>query len=309
MPEADALCPCQSGKAFAACCARFADAPHLSGSVPVARAHASLRRHLLDLCRSAADLPELWFACLDEFTDPEREALGTVERLQQPFLDHFIWDWFRKYSEARPIARIARTLETTDLRQATRLDQWSLSPWQPWEILGARGGTWEVRRLGTDHVSTIQRTFPSTSVRKGDGAVFRLLPHLGHEFAGLSVMRFAGARGLAGLEHSWDEICRTAGIRPSTKLRPDVHNELWHSVHMSLLHLHPDLHGLEPAVSSTEPTPLLAQELEQVVADLAHQTPLQAATHEMGRHRLRRWLDRRMQSGEDVSALRQALGI
>jgi len=283
-----------------------------------------LRHQLLVLAKAAPDMPELWFSCLDEFTDPEREALDRSQALQQPFLDHFLWDWFRKYSEARPIARLARSLEGSDLRMARRLDDWGLAPWEPWEVLGALGGTWELGRIGSDRTVHVRPAFAHHVARKGDGLVCRILPHLGHDFTGLSVLRFPGVRGLRRLREAWSSIVRDLGISASVKLRPDVHNELWHPVHQALVRLHPDLHDLdalepvgdfsESLLPSPPPEPVATSPetealLDTLLDELGHQTPRQASGHEMGRHRLRRWLDRRASQGLEIASLRSALGI
>jgi len=307
MTQAESPCPCRSGLEFSACCAPFEAAPSLSGEASLPKARASLRHQLLLLSRAAVDLPELWFSCLDEFSDPEREALDREPALAQVFLDHFVWDWFRKYSEARPISRIARGFEATDLRLASRLEAWGLDPWEPWEVLESRGDRWTLRRLGSDAERTVHRAFAHHVARKGDGLVCRILPHLGHDFVGLSVTRFPGKRGIRHLERAWLEQCRNHGIGVATKLRPDIHNETWHPLHLELLRLHPALDGLQPLDAT--PSPLLEQELSSPLAELGHQSPRQAALHEMGRHRLKRWLDRRAQSGEDVAPLRRALGL
>lgn len=308
MPEPESPCPCESGLEYSACCAPFEAAPSLSGDVPLPKARASLRHQLLLLARASSDYSELWFACLDDFSESEREALDRKQSLKQVFLEHFVWDWFRKYSEARPIARIARTFEATDLRLASRLEAWSLDPWEPWEVLDAKGDRWTLRRMGTQDERTIHRAFAHHTARKGDGLLCRVLPHLGHEFAGLSVTRFPGRRGAQRLERSWTELCQRHGVGIATKLRPDIHNEAWHPLHQGLLRLHPDLDGLQTAGVPVL-TADLEQELSTVFDELGRQSPRQAVLHEMGRHRLNRWLDRRAQAGEDVAPLRQALGL
>ncbi|MEK7394933.1 MAG: hypothetical protein AAB214_20425, partial [Fibrobacterota bacterium] len=83
-----------------------------SGEHSAAEAKASMRRHILEMVRVAAGMQELWFACIDNLDDSTREAVDRLEA-QQIFLDHFLWDWFKKYSEARPIVRVARFFEPT----------------------------------------------------------------------------------------------------------------------------------------------------------------------------------------------------
>jgi len=310
---ADNFCPCLSGKEYSACCEPFVEAPSLSGEASFAQARASLRHQLLHLALAAPDMPELRFSCLDEFTDPERIALGTSSGLQQPFLDHFLWDWFRKYSEARPISRLARSLEASDLRLARRLDDWGLAPWEPWEILSTQSGTWQLQRIGSEKTISARPAFAHHAARKGDGLLCRILPHVGHDFTGLSVTRFPGAKGLRHLRAAWTRLCREFGISPGVKLRPDVHNEQWHPFHLALMRLHPDLQGLAEAppldFPETPAVKALDLEIDTPLDELGHQTPRQAAAHEMGRHRLRRWLDRRAREGADVSALRLTLKI
>lgn len=309
---ADSLCPCQSGKDYAACCEPFAEAPALSGETAPSQARASLRHQLLSLARTAADLPELWFACLDELTEAERIALDGTPALAQPFLEHFLWDWFRKYSEARPISRQARAIESSDLRQSRRLEEWGLASWEPWEVLGAIGGTWELARIGSDRTLHVRPSFEHQIARKGDGIVCRILPHLGHDFTGLSVVRFPGAKGLRHLKSSWTRIAREVGVSTSVRIRPDVHNELWHPIHLALLRLHPVLDGLEevPVVAELPPSsPDEAALLDQPLDELGHQSPRQAVAHAMGRHRVRRWLERRESEGHGSMFLRRTLGL
>lgn len=307
---AEDLCPCSSGRPFGACCSPYAAAPILSGEAPAAAALASLRHQLFELFRRVDELQELLFACLDTLPDEERETLEHDTARMRIFLDHFLWDWFRRYSEARPISRIARSLEGEDLRTASRLDDWSLSPWEPWLVLGREAdGAWHLRRLGSDREHRVRPSFEDQIWHKGDGLVLRLLPHLGHDFAGRSVRVFAGAAGVRRLTAAWQDIAHRRGVPPSVRLRPDVHNEPWLPIHQDLFALPTEAPRPSHRPRIPPPPPVEPAALDIALPELGNQSPREAVRHTLGRHRVRRWLDRRAESGENIAPLKRALGL
>ena len=274
------LCPCLSGLPFAHCCAPYAESPMQSGDLSLSAARASLRRHLLEMVRVATGMQELWFACLDNLNGALREAAET--KTGRPlFLDHFLWDWFKKYSEARPIVRVARYFEPTDLRLANHLDAWSLAPWEPWAVMGHAGGLWQLRQLGSGREVEILRAFDHHTWKTGDGLLCRILHHAGHDFSGLHVVRFPGPSGVQRLESRWAQLARKHGLAPTTRLRPDIHNEIW-------LPLHQDL--IEGILMPSENSPPKDDGfLDQAQPALGGASPREAAGHEFGRHKLAAW--------------------
>jgi hypothetical protein len=251
-----------------------------SGELPVAEAKASLRRHVLEMVRAAEGMQELWFACLDNLDDTLRAEMD-AESSRQGFLDHFLWDWFKKYSEARPIARAARFFEPTDLRLANHLDSWGLVSWEPWEVVGRQREAWKLRQLGSHREIEVHRAFDHHVWKVGDAILTRILHHGGHDFSGLSVSRFTGAAGVRTLESHWLRLAKKHGFAPSTRLRPDIHNDIWLALHEDLLGC-----GLTPVpeLAATE-SPFF--DLPQ--SALGGATPRQAAQHEFGRHKLNAW--------------------
>lgn len=281
-----------------------------SGNLSPSAAKASLRRHALEMVRAAEGMQELWFACLDNLDDDLRAALE-AESTRQFFLDHFLWDWFKKYSEARPIIRAARHFEPTDLRLANHLDGWGLMPWEPWEVIGRHQGSWTLRQLGSRREIEIHRAFDHHEWEIGDGLLTRILHHGGHDFSGLSVSRFVGDIGVRTLENHWNRLAKKHGFAPSTRLRPDIHNEIWLALHEDLLAL--VLPTLSPAASSLRTTPTTASWdtsiLDRVQPDLAGQSPREAAQNELGRRRLHKWLDGLALGPTETARIRTELGL
>lgn len=285
MTESGVLCPCLSGKDLPGCCGPFEDAPHPSGSASSSAAHASLRSLLLSAATRSRDMVEMWFAFLDELPEAARVALGE-EGDRQVLLDHFLWDWFHRYSESRPLCQVARALDATDLRGASRLDEWSLSAWEPWRVVSGKGGTWTLDRLGGERRIEVRKSFPGHAVRAGDGILARILPHLGHSFLGLSVSVFPGATGCARLQAGYENALKSFGLSTQVHLRPDIHNEIWHSLHTRLLEL-----SFDEVVAPGRAIAVLDDSILDRPQDaLGGDTPRQSARHEFGRHRLRQWL-------------------
>jgi len=280
-----------------------------SGEVPASEAKASLRRHILELVRAAEGMQELWFACIDNLNDTLRLEMD-AESPSQFFLDHFLWDWFKKYSEARPIARAARFFEPTDLRLANHLDGWGLVSWEPWEVVGRHQGRWNLRQLGSQREIEIQRAFVHHDWDVGDGILTRILHHAGHDFSGLSVARFAGATGVRTLENHWNRLAKKHGFSPATRLRPDIHNDIWLPLHEELLSLVLPTRPEVDAPPETIPlSPWDASILDRVQPELAGQSPREAAQNELGRHRLRKWLDGRARGEFETAMIRKELDL
>jgi len=297
MTRSGTQCPCLSGMEFDDCCRPFEGAPLPSGEVPVDVARASLRALLLLALRQGQTMQELWFAFLDELPDPLRDSIEAAAD-RQILADHFLWDWFHLYSESRPLCRAARAVEATDLRGGTKLDEWALAPWEPWEVVSGSDEAWTLHRIGADRRITVHKGFEQHRFQVGDAILSRVLTHLGHRFLGLSVSVFPGAKGRRELQIGYDRILRESGLTPQMHLRPDIHNEAWLPLHSRLfalaLRLKPDV---PPQLASA------AGILDKPVPELGGATPRQSAQHEFGRHRLRLWLrglpeqDRRVVEG------------
>jgi hypothetical protein len=309
-------CPCLSGRTYQECCAPYAESPMRSGDHSLSEAKASMRRHILEMVRVSAGMQELWFACLDNLDDPTREAIDALES-QQVFLDHFLWDWFKKYSEARPIIRVARFFEPTDLRLANHLDGWSLAAWEPWIVQGFDRDRWHLMQMSSHREVEAIKAYDHHKWSIGDGIVTRILHHAGHDFTGLHTECYPGSSGIHELETRWKALATKHGIPPQSRLRPDIHNEIWLSLH----------EGLLAAALKTETKPVLSlsppptQKLEAAskpfdesilskpLPELGGQTPVAASKNEFGRHRLRKWLDTLAGTGLDVAKLRKKLGF
>ena len=281
MTDSDIFCPCLSGKDFAICCGPW-DRAATAAPGSAEAAHASLRRLLLRALRESQGMMEMWFAFLDELPDASREGL-TDGSDRQILADHFLWDWFHRHAEARPLCRAVRAVEGTDLRASSHLEEWTLAAWEPWEVASVSGPTWSLKSLVSERHSVVHKAFAHHDWNIGDGLLCRILPHLGHHFTGLSVTVFPGARGRRRLKAAYNRICDDRGIHPHARLRPDVHNEDWLPIHGQLFLLANDLDVAAMPVDELG-------FLDTPVAALGGASPRECATHELGRHRLRRWL-------------------
>jgi hypothetical protein len=279
-----------------------------------------LRRQLLQLLQHVPDLQEIWFAFADELPGPLHDALpGRAPwELDQARMELFLWDFFQRISLARPILRIARSLEAEDLRLASRLDDWSLSPWSCYRMEGRDGSAWTLRHLVTDRTVLAHAGFDHHVLEPGDGVVTRLFRHGGHVFTGLAMLRFPTPTGVLQLEQEWRRLCERMGVPASVTLRPDVHNEQWFAFHRDVLELWAGIaplrrkHGRSRKGAAIESAPQPSQELpdpDQPLAVLGNQSPREASTHAMGRHRLKRWLADLEARGQDASPLRKALKL
>lgn len=276
-----ALCPCHSGRDLADCCGPFRVPPGPASPTTPEGILQSFRTHLIALIEDSAALQEVWFAFLDENVEE-----GSPEPQQQLMLDHFLWDWFKKYSEARPLMRIVRAWETEDLRMANRLDQWSLSAWEPWRIDSVRPDGYDLSRLGTDKICHVRRALPNHGFSKGDGILARILPHHRESFLGLGVSHYPGAAGCRRLAETYGEILGRHGLTLASHMRPDVHNEAWFPVHRELFRT--TLQAPKPR-AKRQSTKVDQAFLDAPVPDLGGQTPREAARHAFGQHRLKRW--------------------
>lgn len=312
MPKGAQLCPCLSGRTFSDCCGRFAESPMRSGETSSQEAHASLRRHLLEMVRVSAGMQELWFSCIDNLSDPLRAAFDDPSN-QQAFLDHFLWDWFKKYSEARPIVRVARFFEPTDLRLANHLDSWSLAPMEPWIVQGLGNGKWHLMQLGCHREVEALESFAPPDWKVGDALLTRILHHAGHDFVGLHTTRFQGSAGVHRLESHWNALAKKFGFAPQTRLRPDIHNEIWLSLHEELLGfaIGADPSTVEPKAAALPngAMPMDEAVLDTPLPELAGQTPLAASKNELGQLRLRKWLDQQTLAGFDTEKVRKRLKV
>lgn len=299
----DNSCPCLSGREFEACCSPYQGAAQPVGQVAAHAALASLRSLLLAALREGQTMLEMWLAFLDELPEPLRETIdGKTDR--QILADHFFWDWFHRYSESRPLCRAARTVEETDIRGASRLDEWALAPWEPWEVASGSGDTWTLHRIGTDRKVVVLKSFPYHQFTAGDAILSRILSHLGHNFLGLSVSIFRGEKGRRELQTGYDRIVQKFGLTSHVHLRPDIHNEVWLPLHTELLGLalHVKAVPSANAANAVESSGIL----DTPQSDLGGATARQSATHEFGRHKLRLWL--KGLSGSDKEAVEDLLG-
>jgi hypothetical protein len=252
-------------------------------------------------------MKELWIACLDSLPEGMPETLETHPQFAQVFFDHFVWDWFQKYSEARPLSRASGQLGEKDLRLSSRLDQWGLSPWEPWQVLEKREDVSELQQLGNQRTVLVRSAFAHHRWKTGDALVCRILPHLGHNFTGMSVQVYTGKQGVANLQRTWTDIAKKRGVSPSTRLRPDIHNEIWNRIHRDVLQY---ALGWEDAPSLASFAPIAdALDLEMPLPELGNQSPRDAVKHTFGQHKVQRWLERRAAAGEDVRSLRAALNL
>jgi hypothetical protein len=300
MIHLDDSCPCFSGRGFDACCGPYRGAAHPAGPAAAPLALASLRSILLAALREGQGMMEMWFAFLDELPQGLRERLE--EKADRQILaDHFLWDWFHRYSESRPLCRAARAVEATDIRGASRLDEWALAPWEPWEVLSGSRDAWTLHRIGGDRKATVLKAFAHHRFQVGDAILSRLLPHLGHNFLGLSVSVFRGEKGRRELHDGYDRIVRKFGLTSHVHLRPDIHNEAWRPLHAELLALALHVKAVPRPAAETS-----SGLLDTPRPDLGGATPRQSATHEFGRHRLRLWL--RNLDGADRKAVEDLLG-
>lgn len=282
------LCPCLSGRTLGRCCGPYEHIPDPDPSPEPAAIHRSFRNHLMALIRDSSALTELWFAFLDHWNgeaDPSQTALDSV------LLDHFLWDWFQRYPEARPLCRIVQAMESVDLRMSSHISIWADSPLEPWAVERIEKPFVQLRRLHGNRTIEVLPSFPLGRLRIGEAILARTLPHRGVRVLGLGGMRLPPTGGTDRLKHLYASVLEAHGLAPTVTLRPDVHSSVWYAIHDDLIRA---LRGLDrPGAAPDVSTNF---DLDQPREELAGQSPRQAASHELGRLRLRKWAASRPES-------------
>ncbi|MBK9578615.1 MAG: SEC-C domain-containing protein [Fibrobacterota bacterium] len=282
------LCPCHSGKALERCCGPFEHLPDPRPTDDPSAIHRSFRNHLIALIRDSSTLTELWFAFLDHWCGEDDPFEAKVD---SGLLDHFLWDWFQRYQEARPLCRITQAMESVDLPMSSHIAAWADNPLEPWEVEHIGKPLIRLRRLNGNKTIEALQSFPIPKLKVGDGILGRILPHRGFRVLGLGVHRLAGSTGVARLQSLHAAALASHGLSPTVTLRPDVHNTAWLPVHDAWIRAARGIKAPAPALPAPElPAPAKTEiDLDRSREELAGQSAREAATHEMGRLRLRKW--------------------
>ncbi|HOX50322.1 MAG TPA: SEC-C metal-binding domain-containing protein [Fibrobacteria bacterium] len=281
------LCPCHSGRTLGRCCGPFEHLPDPRPTTDPSAIHRSFRNHLIALIRDAESLSEIWVSFLEHWIgegDPD-----SIE-VDSGLLDHFLWDWFQRYPEARPICRVVQALESVDLPMSSQIGAWTDSPLEPWEVVEAKAPLVGLRRLNGSKEIQALMGFPMARLKKGDALLGRILPHRGLRVLGLGACRLPGPKGVAHLQAMHARAMAARGLAPSVTLRPDVHSGIWLPLHDDLVRA---ARGLPQPVAKLSIETSVRQEmsldLDAPRGELGGQSAREAAAHELGRLRLRKW--------------------
>lgn len=184
---------------------------------------------------------------------------------------------------------------------------------EPWIVQGLGNGKWHLMQLGCHREVEALESFAPPDWKVGDALLTRILHHAGHDFVGLHTTRFQGSAGVHRLESHWNALAKKFGFAPQTRLRPDIHNEIWLSLHEELLGfaIGADPSTVEPKAAAL---PHAAMPMDEAILDtplpeLAGQTPLAASKNELGQLRLRKWLDQQTLAGFDTAKVRMRLKV
>jgi hypothetical protein len=245
-------CICGNTLPYLECCGRFADPlpdaqdgrPAASASPGPGRIHNpsvdadaalyhAFRHGLHELSMALFPLRALYQAYWEKLAkeDYPHDLLMEDPEYGRGVVENFFWDHFVQYSDARPILRTARELESKDLRLAHDLMQWSYSPLWFYRIQERGPRTARLINLGNLKAHTVHHD--GRLPRAGEGVLTRILPFRGREFCGHASLAFndgsvpADGEGAARLESLFRAGCRELGVKPSVTLRPDVHCEEW----------------------------------------------------------------------------------
>jgi hypothetical protein len=140
-------------------------------------------------------------------------------------VENFFWDYFVQYSDARPILRTARELESKELRLAHDLMQWSFAPLWFYRVQERTAKTAKLLNLGNNKIRTVHHSGRIPDV--GSGLLTRILAFRGREFCGHTILVFPPESASARLDALFRASCRELGVKTSVTLRPDVHCEEW----------------------------------------------------------------------------------
>jgi len=229
-------CICGNTRPYLECCGRYAD-PQPAGSTEGPESDAAcyhaFRHGLHELSMALFPLRSLYQAYWEKLgkEDYPHDLLMEDADYARAIVENFFWDHFVQYSDARPILRTARELESKDLRLAHDLMQWSYAPVWFYRVVERNERTARLANLGNlkTHVVVHGGRMPEV----GEGVITRILPFRGREYCGHAVLAFgdgerpANAVRAARLDSLFRAGCRDLGVKPSVTLRPDVHCDEW----------------------------------------------------------------------------------
>jgi hypothetical protein len=256
-------CICGNTLPYLECCGRFADPLSGPEAEPVSAprgadggaspdADASLYhafRHCLhELSMALFPLRALYQAYWEKLSkeDYPHDMLMEDPEYGRAIIENFFWDHFVQYSDARPILRTARELESRELRLAHDLMQWSYAPLWFYRVQDRKANTARLVNPGNLKSHSL---FHGGAIAEGvDGVLTRILPFRGREFCGHTVLGFRDGAGQGGnrlpggsgmpsaggsadgagrMDALFRAGCRELGVKPSVTLRPDVHCDEW----------------------------------------------------------------------------------
>ena len=231
-------CICGNTIPYLDCCGQFAD-PWPSSRVARIKSnslgardgekelHHSFRHTLHELSMALFPLRAIYQAYWEKLAkeDYPHETLMEDSEYGRSMVENFFWDYFVQYSDARPILRTARELESKDLRLAHDLMQWSYAPLWFYRVQSRNAKTAKLLNLGNNKIHTVHHAGRIPEV--GSGLLTRILPFRGLELCGHASLPLAADDSSSRLDALFRAGCRELGVKNSVTLRPDVHCEEW----------------------------------------------------------------------------------
>ncbi len=231
-------CICGNTIPYLDCCGHFADPwqGHRAGrsksnSLVVREGekelHHAFRHTLHELSMALFPLRAIYQAYWEKLAqeDYPHEKLMDDPEYGRSVIENFFWDYFVQYSDARPILRTAREIESKDLRLAHDLMQWSYAPLWFYRVQSRNAKTAKLLNLGNNKIHTVHHAGRIPEV--GSGLLTRILPFRGLELCGHASLALGADSSASRLDALFRAGCRELGVKNSVTLRPDVHCEEW----------------------------------------------------------------------------------
>ncbi len=234
-------CVCGNSLPYLECCGVYCEKPIepipiRNTSVSKETAYQLYRYRLHELFIALLSLREFYQSYWESLAEEDFpvETLMDDPDFGRAIIESFFWDYFTKYSESRPILRIARHVEGDDLKAANDYITWSMSPLWAYRIDQITPAGVLVRNLGNDKMHLLHPQSVPPNLEAGMGLITRIVPFQGYEFCASSALVFPKEEGLSFLRSEFKLACQELGVKPGVALRPDVHTREW-SHHSSLL--------------------------------------------------------------------------
>lgn len=217
-------CICGNSEPYATCCAPYSEPRPGEGQEGQIREY---RRVLHDLHMHLFPLRMLYQQYWEKLSqeDYPHHALMEDGDYGRSVVENFFWDYSVQYSDARPILRTAREIESRDLRLGHDLLQWSFIPLWPYFVVEADEQEAHLRQVGHGKVHKVWHD--GRIPPPGHGVWLRLLPFRGQFYAGMARLATPGPVDPGHFEALAQSVCRDLGVRSTVAMRPDVHCDEW----------------------------------------------------------------------------------